>query len=113
MLLVSVLPRHQWDNPCLESPEQGSKGSSVPWQHQMWVHVETGAHACAKGKFQLGSNKQELADSSSLKHGGYWQQWEVLTSGQVLHDQANKILGFLPSPWNGKDSSCCIVEVDL
>ncbi|XP_009644602.1 calcium-activated potassium channel subunit beta-4 [Egretta garzetta] len=32
------------------------------------------ALAHEKGKFQLGSNKQDLADPSSLKHGSYWQQ---------------------------------------
>jgi len=37
----------------------------------MRASVKTGALASEKGKFQLGSNKQDLADPSSLKHGSY------------------------------------------
>lgn len=34
-------------------------------------------------------------------------------SGQILHDQGNKMLTFLLCPWNGKSSSCCMVSMDL
>lgn len=77
LLLISVL-HQQWDNPCSGSCEQGTKGSSVPWQ-QTGVHVRMGILACGKGRFQFGSSKEDLADSFILKHARHWQQLQVLT----------------------------------
>lgn len=41
--------------------------------------MKMGILACGKGRFQFGSNKEDLADSFSLKHARHWQQWQVLT----------------------------------
>lgn len=67
-----------------------------------------------KGRFQSGSSKEDLADSFILEHAKHWQQFAGADrSGQILHDQGNKILRFLPCHWNAKSSSCCMVNTVL
>lgn len=51
----------------------------MAWQHQTAVHVKMETLACGKAKFQFGSNKEDLADSFSLKHARHRQQLQVLT----------------------------------